>query len=59
VTDADLADIRRTIRHWRNRGVIREVASELHCSPNWPAIERRMIKWQLGPELAELSRKAA
>jgi hypothetical protein len=59
MSDADLADIRRTIRHWRVRGVIREVASELHCRPDWASIERRMIKWQLGHEIAELTRRAA
>jgi hypothetical protein len=59
MTDADLDDIKRTIRFWKARYVISDVAAELGCGRNWSDIERRMIKWQLGYEIAELSRKAA
>jgi hypothetical protein len=59
MTDADLADIKRTIRHWRNRGVIDAVVSELHCRRDWASVERCMVRWLMGYEIAELSRRAA
>lgn len=59
MNDADLDDIRRTIRFWKRRGVIRDVASELHCRPDWSCIERRMVKLAMGWEIEELSRRAA
>lgn len=53
-----LADIRATIRHWRNRGVrAAEIAPYFRCDKNWPAIEFRMVK--LAYDFEERQREAA
>jgi len=59
MSDADLADIERTIRYWRRRYVIADVAAELHCGRNWSDIQRCMVKWWLEREIEALSRQAA
>lgn len=59
MTDADLADIERTIRYWRARGLIADVARELRCERKWESIRRRMVKLAMGWEIEELQRKAA
>jgi hypothetical protein len=61
VTDLldDIADVRKTIRYWQNRGVrVVDVAPDLHCARTWSAIEQRMMEWMLAYDAAELSRAA-
>lgn len=37
-------DARRTVRHWRNRGVtVEQISAQLRCDHSWPAVERRIV----------------
>lgn len=39
------ADIDATIRYWRRRGLLADVAAELHCRRDWTSVRKRMLHW--------------
>jgi hypothetical protein len=39
------ADIDATVLYWRRRGLLADVARELHCKRDWTSVRRRMMQW--------------